>query len=236
MNGYQLTRQWFDFAYKNPEVRSQHTALYCWCVELNNRLQWKESFGLPTDESCEHTGIGNRKTFYAALEDLKKWGFIDEIQVSKNQSHSRVIALRLCENAQAEIQAEYKQSTSEDTSTASIDKQVNSETSKHTKPIKESKPKGQSKKFVPPTFEEVEAYFIEHGASQELLDRCYFYYKERNWHNKMGKPVLNWKTTVLNNWILKNQNKEQTSYVPPPPPAQPARRSRPLHESYTFTL
>jgi len=98
----------------------------------------------------------------------------------------------------------------------------------------DSKRKPKKTQFVPPTFEQVESYFHENGASTDLAEKCYFHYKDLNWHNKFGKPVLNWKTTVLNNWILKNQNKEQTVYVPPPPPAQPARRSRPLHESYTF--
>ena len=133
MNGYQLTRRWFDFAYDNHGVKSQHTALYCWCVELNNRLQWKESFGLPTDEAREYTGIGNRNTFYAALEDLKKWGFIKEIQTSINQSQSRIISLRLSKNVQADILAEDNQSSSTDTSTDTIVKQSNNETIKQKK-------------------------------------------------------------------------------------------------------
>jgi hypothetical protein len=123
MNGYQLTRRWFDFAFKHKEVKSQHTALYCWCVELNNRLQWKDSFGLPTHEACEFTGIGNRNTFYAALEDLKKWGFIDIIQESNNQSVSRIISLRLIEFDQAEVQPMTKQSSGDGTGTAPIVKQ-----------------------------------------------------------------------------------------------------------------
>jgi hypothetical protein len=134
MNGYQLTRRWFDFAFDNKEVKPQHTALYCWCVELNNRLQWKKSFGLPTDESCEYTGIGNRKTFYNALDDLKKWGFVEIIQDSKNQNQSRVISLCLCENEQAPTQAPtqagHKQSESNDSGSAPIGKQYKPKNSK----------------------------------------------------------------------------------------------------------
>jgi hypothetical protein len=107
----------------------------------------------------------------------------------------------------------------------------------NTKP--DVKPDGKSKKkkveFMPPTFEQVESYFHENGASTDLAERCYFHYKDLDWHNKFGKKLSNWKSTMLKNWIHKNQNNEQTTYVPPPPPAQPARRSRPLHESYTFT-
>lgn len=229
MNGYVLTRRWFDFAYGNPNVRSQHTALYCWCIELNNRLQWKEYFGLPTEEGCEFTGIGNRKTFYSALEDLKKWGFIDEIQASKNQSQARIISLRLCEFAQAEN----KQDTSTDTSTDHIDKQPNNETSKT---IKKTKKKNEVKEFVPPTIEQVEAYFLEQGADLDQAERCFFYYKDLDWHNKYGKKLSNWKSTMRNNWILKNQNNEQTFDVSRQNFEQmPQRKSHQFHETYNFT-
>jgi hypothetical protein len=144
MNGYQLTRRWFDFAFYHKEVKSQHTALYCWCVELNNRLQWKESFGLPTHEACEFTGIGNRNTFYAALDDLKKWGFIDIIQESNNQSTSRIISLRLGEFDQAEVQPMTKQSSADDTGTAPIVKQYKP---KNNKTIKESNPQFDFSKY-----------------------------------------------------------------------------------------
>jgi len=38
MNGYQLTRRWFNFAFEKTEAKAQHTAIYCWLVELNNML------------------------------------------------------------------------------------------------------------------------------------------------------------------------------------------------------
>ena len=243
MNGYQLTRQWFDFAYNNPKVKSQHTALYCWCVELNNRLQWKESFGLPTDETREYTGIGNRNTFYAALEDLKNWGFIKEIQSSINQSQSRIISLRLSENAQAAIQAEDKQSTSTDTSGDTIDKQskqLNIENNNNSKPEAKPKKKPRAKKtqFVPPTYEQVEAYFLEQGSNRDLAEKSYFHYKDLDWHNKYGKKLVNWKSTMRNNWILKNQNNELTLEVPAAPAASDQnlkQKSRQFHETYNFT-
>ena len=201
MNGYQLTRQWFDFAYNNSEVKPQHTALYCWCVELNNRLQWKESFGLPTDETREYTGIGNRNTFYAALEDLKKWGFIKEIQSSINQSHSRIISLRLSENAQAALQAEDKQSTSTDTSSDTIDKQskqLNNENNISIKP--KAKKKKEKVEFIAPTIEQVQEYFNEKEYPLPLVDKVFNYYNDRQWHKINGNPVIDWKATIRNNW------------------------------------
>lgn len=201
MNGYQLTRQWFDFAYNNPKVKAQHTALYCWCVELNNRLQWKESFGLPTDEAREYTGIGNRNTFYSTLEDLKNWGFIKEIQSSINQSQSRIISLRLSENAQAAIQAEDKQRTSTDTSSDTIDKQskhLNNENNISIKP--KAKKKKEKVQFVPPTIEQVQEYFNDKGYPLQLVEKVFNHYNDKQWHKSNGQPVIDWKRTISNNW------------------------------------
>jgi hypothetical protein len=229
MNGYQLTRQWFDFAYKNHQVKAQHTALYCWCVELNNRLQWKESFGLPTDEAREYTGIGNRNTFYAALNDLKNWGFIKEIQSSINQSQSRIISLRLSENAQAAIQAEDKQSTSTDTGSDTIDKQskhLNNENNNIGKP--KAKRKKEKVQFVPPTIEQFQEYFNDKAYPLQLVEKVFNHYNDKQWHKSNGQPVIDWKRTISNNWedYFQQWRQRQTTNVnrgssqPPVDPSQ----------------
>jgi len=148
MNGYQLTRRWFDFAFENKEAKPQHTALYCWCVELNNRLGWKEQFGLPTLATMEGLSIGNKNTFLDALKDLIKWEFIEVIQESKNQNISRIIRLRHSESATAEHtaldSAILQQCNSTDTGTVPIVKQLNQET---IKPIKHSNPEFDFSKY-----------------------------------------------------------------------------------------
>ena len=48
MTGYELSRKWFDFAFEKKEAKTQHTALYLWIIELNNRLGWKVEFQLAT--------------------------------------------------------------------------------------------------------------------------------------------------------------------------------------------
>ncbi len=108
-----------------------------------------------------------------------------------------------------------------------------SDTKPHTKP--DNKSKKRVTQFMPPTYEQLEAYFLEQGASRDQAEKCYFYYKELDWHNKFGKKLINWKSTVRNNWILKNQNNEQTIEVPPPQAEQiPKRKSHRMHESFTF--
>ncbi len=93
MNGYDLSRQWFDFAFDKSECKVQHTALYFWIIELNNRLGWKKQFGLPTSASMEGLSIGDKRTFISALKDLHEWGFIKIIQEAKNQFQSCIIEI-----------------------------------------------------------------------------------------------------------------------------------------------
>jgi len=138
MNGYELTRNWFNFSFENHEAKVQHTALFCWIVELNNRLGWKKEFGLPTIDTMEGLSIGNKNTFLAALSDLEKWGFIKIIKPAKNQYQACIISICCSESATAQGTAldtaliRQRNSTGYgiDDGSVPIDKQLNIETIK----------------------------------------------------------------------------------------------------------
>lgn len=94
INGYSLSRTWFDFCFENPEkIRPNHTALYFFCIEHCNRLGWKNKFGLPTTMAMESIGIKSYNTYKKTLDDLISFGFIEMIEISKNQYSSNIIAL-----------------------------------------------------------------------------------------------------------------------------------------------
>ncbi|MDP3003626.1 MAG: hypothetical protein Q8N38_10920 [Bacteroidales bacterium] len=94
INGYVLSRHWFNFAFENPDkVNTNHAALFYWIVELCNRLGWKEKFGLPTVCSMEALGIKSYNTYKATLDDLIEFGFIKLITKSQNQYTSNIVAL-----------------------------------------------------------------------------------------------------------------------------------------------
>lgn len=94
MNGYKLTRKWFDFKFDNPGIaRSSHTELYFYIVDLWNRLGQKEKFGLPTAVTMECLGIGSYNTYKKTLNDLIEFGFVILIQESLNQYKSKIIAI-----------------------------------------------------------------------------------------------------------------------------------------------
>jgi hypothetical protein len=130
MNGYELSRKWFDFCFENPEkIKPNHTALYFFCIENCNRLGWKSKFGLPTTMAKEAIGIRSYNTYIQTLNDLIEFGFIEMIEKSKNQYSSNIIALSNFNKAldkaldKALIKHGTKQSESMEQSINSINKQ-----------------------------------------------------------------------------------------------------------------
>ena len=94
LNGYELSRIWFDFCFENPEkVKPNHTSIYFFAIEHCNRLGWKEKFGLPSSMTMEAVGIKSYNTYIKALNDIIDWGFIEMVEKSKNQYSSNIIAL-----------------------------------------------------------------------------------------------------------------------------------------------
>lgn len=73
---------------------------------------------------------------------------------------------------------------------------------KKKKRIKESR----EKIFIPPTLEEVEAYFIENGYTKESGRKAFNSYSVANWIDSKGNQVLNWKQKMINVWF-KDENK-----------------------------
>jgi hypothetical protein len=135
MNGYELSRDWFNFCFENPEkIRPTHTALYFFAVDLCNRLAWKEVFGLTTTIAMEAIGIRSYKTYKQTLTDIVDWGFLRMVEVSKNQHSSNKVAL--VKNAKASTKALdkaiLKQVPKQVQSTVSIDKHINQETIEQT--------------------------------------------------------------------------------------------------------
>lgn len=94
MNGYNLTRAWYDFKFENVgKVKAVHSDMYFYIIDLWNRLGQKSNFGLPTDVAMEALGIGSYNTYKKVLQDLIDFKFIILVSDSKNQHSSKVIAL-----------------------------------------------------------------------------------------------------------------------------------------------
>jgi len=94
MDHFKLLRDFWDFAFENPEkISPNHCALYCFIINHSNRLGRKPKIGLPTEMTKEAIGIKSYNTYINTLNDLVCWGFIEMIEKSKNQYSSNIIAL-----------------------------------------------------------------------------------------------------------------------------------------------
>jgi hypothetical protein len=133
MNSYELSRNWFDWCFENPEkINTNHHAIYFFAIEHCNRLGWKEKFGFPSQMTMDAIGIKNYRTYIKAFNDLVEFGFIDLIKKSSNQYSANVIAI--VKNTKATTKALDNAFTTHNTkqsqSNVSIDKQTNNITNK----------------------------------------------------------------------------------------------------------
>lgn len=147
INGYQLSRDWFDFCFENPDlINPSHTAIYFFAIEHCNRLGWKEKYGFPTQMTMDALGIKKHQTYIKYFNDLIEWGFIRLIQKSSNQYSANIISLQIAKpkNGKASgkaldkafIEHAAKQGSTNGQSKDSIDKQITSkQRTKNKEPI-----------------------------------------------------------------------------------------------------
>jgi len=94
MNGYDLSRNFCNWAFENPDkVKPIHYAIFYFAIEHCNRLGWKDKFGLPSQMVMEAIGVKNWRTYAAGLHELVEFGFIEMVEISKNQYSSNIIAI-----------------------------------------------------------------------------------------------------------------------------------------------
>lgn len=132
MNSYELSRSFTDWCFANPEkVKPIHYAIYFFAIEHCNRLGWKDKFGFPSQMVMEAIGVKNWRTYSNGLDELVEFGFIQMIEISKNQYSSNIIAI--VKNTKAHTKALDKALSKHipkhipkhSQSTVSIDKQLN---------------------------------------------------------------------------------------------------------------
>jgi hypothetical protein len=145
MNNFELSRNWFNFSYENPDlIRPIHTAIYFFALDHANRMGNKEKFGFPTTMVMEAIGVKSYNTYIDAFSQIVEWGFIKLIEKSKNQFSSNIIAIsknnkaldKALDKALITHSIKHTSKQSESTeqsivqSTDSIIKQVNNKTNK----------------------------------------------------------------------------------------------------------
>ncbi|MDA1120892.1 MAG: hypothetical protein O2887_10460 [Bacteroidetes bacterium] len=94
MKGYELSRNFWNWAFDNPElITPSHAAIYFFAIEHCNRLGGKEKFGFPSQMTMDAIGIKKHQTYINYFNDLVDLGFFKLIQKSKNQYSANIISL-----------------------------------------------------------------------------------------------------------------------------------------------
>lgn len=204
-SGYNYSRTWFDFALYNPgAVTGNHTALYLWLIELNNRLKWLENFGLTYREGMDGMSCKSRTTYNKCFKNLIEWGFIKIVKKSRNQYEANIIAIS--KNVQAKIIWQTKNCTTNGISTGSTNGistgtiHINSKNNTNSKNIQKSVVT-KIKIFVPPALIDVENYFLLKGFKIEYAAHVFEYYRVADWHDSHGQKIKNWKQKILAVWM-----------------------------------
>lgn len=141
MNSYDLSRNFWNWAFENPEkVSPNHAAIYFFAIEHCNRLGWKEKFGFPSLMTMDAIGIKKHQTYIKYFNDLIDYKFFKLIQKSRNQYSANIISLigalpkkdKALDKAIIKHAAKQTQPNGQSTgqSKVHIDKQVNQQTNK----------------------------------------------------------------------------------------------------------
>lgn len=181
MNSYELSRNFVDWAFENPDkIKPIHYGIYYFAIEHCNRLGWKNKFGLPSQMVMEAIGVKNWRTYSSGLTELVDFGFIEMIEISKNQYSSNIVAI--VKNTKAPTKATtkaldkalQKHSTKHSQSTVSIDKQLNNITSNN---ITKNNIEERKLKFAETLKPFVEQY------TRDFIKEFYEYWTEPNQSN-----------------------------------------------------
>lgn len=94
MNTFELSRVFFDYCINNPDkIKTGNIALYYFIIDHCNRLGWPEKVGLPSYYAMSVLGIARYETYKSYLQTLVDCGFVNIVELSKNQYTSTVISL-----------------------------------------------------------------------------------------------------------------------------------------------
>ena len=206
INGYSLTRKWFDFCFENPDlIRPSHSALYLYILDVWNRFGQKEKFGLPALHTMEAIGIKSKNTYYKTFYELVEFGFIKVIQKSINQNTANIISLTAISNFKSAGKSAHdsaliqqvSQQVSQQVEHSITSKQLNKETSE---PFIVGNEKDREHFSNVPTLEEYQKYFFSYANNKykndfvvsrlkcdSLAENDFLYWESVNWERKKGK-------------------------------------------------
>lgn len=208
MNSYELSRNFWDWSFDNPEkVRPIHAAIYFFSIEHCNRLGWKQKFGLPSQMVMEAIGVKNWKTYSKGLEELVEFGFLEMIEKSRNQYSSNIIAIVNFTKADGKA----------------LTKALSKHTAKHSQStVSINKPNNQEPINIYPTIDEFVDYAKDKAKELGLLldiikvRAKYMAWSADEWYTggKSPRKIKNWKSTLVNSLHYLKAEPAQNNITP----------------------
>ena len=224
MNIFGIMKAWFEFKAEHSELTGTHTDLLFFCLDLNNRLAWKEVFGLPAIETSEFLGI-SYNTFRKVFNDLVALNIIKLVKKSTNQYTANQISMSLVyqnllkqkkSTYKAFVKAQQKQLSKQSdidihkyNNTLDTLKQLNIELSEKQKTIEEQallisefkKKLEKPKKKKEPLHTECKTFFLEYYNSQKKSD-YYWTVKDSTNLNSIIKKIRAMPTATSEESVL----------------------------------
>lgn len=202
---------------RNPKMSAKAKGLLCFLL------------GLPPDwvlykKTLTEYFSDGKESMSSAWDELVEHGYIVSVRMIGNNNlttgWNHVVYEQPCKPEQENPETPIKSSTLSEVGFSEIREPVNTKT-RHYKDrlnkdlIKESVYTPTAKKrsattFVPPTVEEVVAYFEQHGYTRELATKAFNYYEVGNWADSKGNKVKNWKQKMQGVWMTP-ENKPKIS-------------------------
>jgi hypothetical protein len=225
----QMTTFYSKVWHEDNDFTASHISLYFFLVNQNNRNNWAEWFKVPLDLGLKGSCIGSKKTYYATMEDLQKFGLIKYERGINEWKAPKVSLIPLVDKGlQVPIMEIVEVQNVTSTVTSSVTATVTAtDLSRGTQPIplgvrdidiktiRQETIKRERKTFVPPTREEVSAYMKQlanpvdktkaslipyYRLPKSELSKFYDYYDSQEWKDKTGKSVVLWKGKLVT-WI-----------------------------------
>lgn len=104
LNGYKLTREWFAYAFENPQAfNPTDHGLYFWVMECANANGWKKSFSFGARSAMEVLGIAHYNTYKKSFDKLVEHGFIKVVRKSPNHYQATIISIAECDEVTTEL-------------------------------------------------------------------------------------------------------------------------------------
>ena len=108
INLFKISKAWFDLSFEDYRITPTHTTLIFYMIDLNNRLSWVDTFGLPALETGQALNI-SYNTFRKVLRELIEFGHVKMVKKSTNQHTANIVSLNpLYQNLLKQTKSKHK--------------------------------------------------------------------------------------------------------------------------------